>query len=170
VEKKTRMKRQWLITLLLLVAALNIYLLVFIGKQDQQAGDALSSLDPEEITEIRVQRAQGQLVFQRQGEEWMMRSPLTGKANRERITELQALAVIQPLARYSLSEVDTARYGVDTPSITVSLNQVRIAFGNLNEANGRRYVQVGDGLVMIANNIYPILELPAERFLASNPE
>ncbi len=164
------MKRQWLITLLLLVAALNIYLLAFIGKQDQQAGGALTGLAPEKITEIRVQRPQGQLLFQRQGDEWMMRSPFTGKANRERITELQALAVIQPLARYSLSEVDASRYGVNTPSITVSLDQVRIAFGNLNEANGRRYVQVGDELIMIANNIYPILELPAEGFLAQNPQ
>lgn len=163
------MKRQWLITLLLLVAALNIYLLVYIGKQDQHAGDSLTSLLPEEISEIRVQRAQGQLVFQRQEEQWMMLSPYTGKANRERITELQALAVIQPLARYPLPEIDAARYGVITPTITVSLDQVRIAFGDLNEANGRRYVQVGDELVLIANNIYPILELPAERFLAQNP-
>jgi len=162
------MKRQWLITALLLVAALNIYLLAFIGKQDQGTRDSLTDLSPDEIEQIEIRRGSERIVFRRMGGEWQLTEPLAGPAHPERITELRALAILQPLASYPTQEVDEERYGVLDPEITVVINNRLIAFGRLNEANGRRYVLVEDRLLLISNTVYPILNLPVERFLAND--
>jgi hypothetical protein len=94
-----------------------------------------------------------------------MREPRQGPADPERMTELRAIAVITPLAQYDDTQVDLARYGLSSPQLTVYLNDTQIAFGNVNPANGRRYVLSNKRLFLIADNIFPILQLPAEQFL-----
>jgi hypothetical protein len=162
------MKKQWLITLLLLVGALNLYLLV---QQEQDRSDEqapqenLTTLDPDQIRNIEIVRAVDTLVFNRNGDQWLMTSPLQGKAHTERMTELRALAVISPLGQYDSDKIDLARYGLTTAQLSVRLNDTLIEFGNVNPANQRRYVLVEDRLFLIADNIFPILQLPAEQFI-----
>ena len=162
------MKKQWLITLLLLVAALNLYLLVHIEQKrsvEQSPQDTLTSLDPERITSIRIDRQTESLVFRKDGDHWQMIMPLQDKANEERMTELRALAVITPLGQYDVQSVDLARYGLTTPRLSVRLNDTQILFGDLNPANQRRYVLAEKHLFLIADNIFPILQLPPEAFI-----
>jgi hypothetical protein len=162
------MKKQWLITLLLLVAALNLYLLVHIEQKqssEQSPQETLTSLDPDQITSIRIDRQTESLVFIKDGNHWHMSMPLQGRANEERITELRALAVITPLAQYDVQSIDLERYGLTTPRLSVRLNDIRILFGDLNPANQRRYVLTENHLFLIADNIFPILQLPPEAFI-----
>ena len=162
------MKKQWLITLLLLVGALNLYLLIQIDQQDSREQEELANLtqlDPEQISSIRIVRENGQILFNKETDNWVMREPRQGPADAERMTELRAMAVITPLAKYDIAQVDLARYGLSTPQLTVYLNNTQIAFGNVNPANGRRYVLSNNRLFLIADNIFPILQLPAEQFL-----
>ncbi|MDX1335507.1 MAG: DUF4340 domain-containing protein [Gammaproteobacteria bacterium] len=162
------MKKQWLITLLLLVGALNLYLLIQIDQQDSREQEELANLtqlDPEQISSIRIVRENGQILFNKETDNWVMREPRQGPADAERMTELRAMAVITPLAKYDIAQVDLARYGLSTPQLTVYLNDTQIAFGNVNPANGRRYVLSNNRLFLIADNIFPILQLPAEQFL-----
>lgn len=162
------MKKQWLITLLLLVGALNLYLLIQIDQQDSREQEELANLtqlDPERISSIRIVREHGQILFNKEMDNWVMREPSQGPADPERMTELRAISVITPLAKYDVAQVDLARYGLSTPQLTVYLNDTQIAFGNVNPANGRRYVLSNNRLFLIADNIFPILQLPAEQFL-----
>lgn len=162
------MKKQWLITLLLLVGALNLYLLIQIDQQDSREQEELvnlTQLDPERISSIRIVREHGQILFNKEMDNWVMREPRQGPADPERMTELRAISVITPLAKYDIAQVDLARYGLSTPQLTVYLNDTQIAFGNVNPANGRRYVLSNNRLFLIADNIFPILQLPAEQFL-----
>jgi len=162
------MKKQWLFTLLLLVGALNLYLLIQIEQQDRREQEELANLtqlDPEQIKSIRIVRENDQLLFDKESNNWVMREPRQGPADPERMTELRAIAVITPLAQYDDTQVDLARYGLSSPQLTVYLNDTQIAFGNVNPANGRRYVLSNKRLFLIADNIFPILQLPAEQFL-----
>ena len=78
------MKKQWLITLLLLVGALNLYLLIQIDQQDNREQEELANLtqlDPEQISSIRIVRENGQILFNKETDNWVMREPRQGPAD-----------------------------------------------------------------------------------------
>lgn len=129
------------------------------------ASGQLTTLDPEAIRNIRIQRSSDTLIFSRQGETWLMTQPETSPAKPERMTELRALAILDVLGSYDANALDLSTKGLTPPQLSVWLNETRIDFGILNPANQRRYVLVGDRLHLIADNIYPILSAPARAFI-----
>jgi hypothetical protein len=167
------MKRQWLVIILLLASAALLRLQIYTeherGDAREKAGQ-LTSVDPDTMSRIRIQRAADTLEFIKQGESWQMVKPEQAAANPERITELRALAILDVLASYDANKMDLAAYGLKPPQLSVWLDDTRIDFGALNPANQRRYVLVGQRLNLIADNIFPILNLPAEKFVAPPPD
>jgi hypothetical protein len=167
------MKRQWFVIILLLASAALLRLQIYTeherGDAREKAGQ-LTGVNPETMTHIRIQRASDTLEFIKQGENWQMTQPETAPANPERITELRALAILNVLAGYDAKKMDLAEYGLRPPQLSVWLDDTRIDFGSLNPANQRRYVLVGQRLNLIADNIYPILILPAENFVSTTSE
>jgi hypothetical protein len=166
------MKKQWLVIMLLLASAALLRLQIHTeheqGDAREKAGQ-LTGVNPDTMTHIRIQRATDTLEFIKQGESWHITQPETAPANPERITELRALAILNVLASYDAKKMDLAKYGLRPPQLSVWLDDTRIDFGVLNPANQRRYVLVGQRLSLIANNIYPILTLPAKRFISATP-
>jgi len=163
------MKRQWLVIILLLASAALLRLQIYTeheqGDAREKAGQ-LTGVNPDTMTHIRIQRASDTLEFIKQGESWQMILPETAPANPEHITELRALAILDALASYDAKKMDLAAYGLKPPRLSVWLDDTRLDFGKLNPANQRRYVLVGQRLNLIADNIYPILNLPAEKFVS----
>jgi hypothetical protein len=167
------MKRQWLFILLLLASAALLRLQIYTERNRDDAGEAerqLTAVNPETMTRIRIQRASDTLEFSKQDAAWQMNRPLAAPAIPERITELRALAILDVLASYDATKMDLAEYGLKPPQLSVWLDDTRLDFGKVNPANLRRYVLVGERLNLIADTIYPILNLPAENFVATEQE
>ena len=162
------MKRRLFITILLVVAAANLALFVWIQQQRDRAAHAgsLTALDPESIRSIRIRRADATLVFERGPEGWRMTTPLQGPARTDRVTDLKALAVLVPLARYPREGQPLGQYGLAPPQLTVWLDGTRLDFGKRNAANGRRFVLTEDGLYLIADTIWSRLNAPASAWIA----
>jgi hypothetical protein len=162
------MKRQWLFILILMASAALLRLQIYTEQsqdEDSATSGQLTTLDPEVIRNIRIQRSSDTLVFNRQGETWLMTRPESIPADPERMTELRALAILDVLSSYDANTLDLSTKGLTPPQLTVWLNETRIDFGILNPANQRRYVLVEDRLNLIADNIYPILSAPAKTFI-----
>ncbi|RMG56430.1 MAG: DUF4340 domain-containing protein [Gammaproteobacteria bacterium] len=164
------MKRRLLITLLLLVAAANLGLFIWIDQRNLEARHpgSLTALDPEAIHRIRIQRAEGELRFEKTAEGWYLQAPRKGRVREDYITDLKALAVLVPLARYPRQDQPLSRYGLEPPRLTVWLDDTRLDLGSRNAANGRRYVLTADGLYLIADTIWPLLQRPPDAWLAGN--
>jgi len=166
------MKRQWLFILLLVASALLLRLQIYTEQQredNKETTGQLTTIDPERIMNIRIQRQFDTLLFSKQSEVWVMTQPESGLANPERITELRALAILDALSSYDAKTMDLGALELAPPKLSVWLNDTRIDFGKLNTANQRRYVLVGERLNLIADNIFPILSLPADAFLQKKP-
>jgi hypothetical protein len=166
------MKRQWLFILLLVASALLLRLQIYTEQQregDKETAGQLTTIDPERIMNIRIQRPSDTLLFSKQAEVWVMTQPESGLANPERITELRALAILDVLSSYDAKNMDLSALELAPPKLSVWLNDTRIDFGKLNPANQRRYVLAEERLNLIADNIYPILSLPADAFIQKNP-
>lgn len=166
------MKRQWLFILLLVASAMILRLQIYTEQKqedDKETAGQLTTVDPERIMNIRIQRESDTLLFSKQDEAWVMTQPESGLANPERITELRALAILDVLSSYDAGSLDLSALELSPPKLSVWLNTTRIDFGKLNPANQRRYVLVGNQLKLIADNIFPILSLPADAFLSEGP-
>ncbi len=86
------------------------------------------------------------------------------------MTDLKALAVLVPLARYPREGQPLGQYGLAPPQLTVWLDGTRLDFGKRNAANGRRFVLTDDGLYLIADTIWTRLNAPPTSWIVPAEE
>jgi hypothetical protein len=127
----------------------------------------LTSLEPDAITRIRVERPERPAIeFRRRGGKWWLASPIELPANEVRVSNLLELASKTSDSVYTASELDLKQYGLAAPKVRVRLNDQTIAFGNINPLNYLRYVQVGDVVSLISDNLYDLDTAEAASYAA----
>ena len=140
-------------------------ILLAVDRWPQQAQDyqRLTTLDPEQIDSIRIERgARLEIVLERQGGVWLLQHPEAAPANPGRVAALLAVAVAPVQQRFAAAGL--AEFGLDHPPATLYLDGTRLAFGARDPAQRSRYVLV-DGAVSVIDDLYfNLLGLPARHY------
>lgn len=144
-----RMMRSWisLAALLVLVAGLGTWIW-YKPAAPARASHPLSELKPQEVNRIALERPARAaspavaIVLERVEDEWRMTEPVSARVETPQVERLTALLDAQSVARYPAT--DLARYGLDQPLATMTLNNQSFRFGSINETTREQYVLAGE--------------------------
>lgn len=150
------MSKRNLLNLLLLLLLAGLVLLVWLepGRKTDPPVEKISTLSPETIEHIRIERPAGVVVMQRDGDDWELREPVRLPANTVRIRAITSIAASESLGRHELIPQELARFGLDPPQARLWLDDVNMDFGHAAPLDNRRYVRVGDTLHIIQDLRY----------------
>jgi hypothetical protein len=151
--------RSWisLAALFLVVVALGMWIAY---KPTTSPGEAhaVSELKPAEVQRIRLQRvarseaaaskhaaaapspSEMRVELERRADGWYMTVPFAARADLLQVDRLLAILDARSVARYAAT--DLARYGLDKPLATVTLNDEIFSYGGVNTMTREQYVHV----------------------------
>ena len=129
----------------------------------EEAGDPMLALDPQDLQELRVD-ADGvaRLRLERREGDWHMTHPLAIRADEERLRQLLPLLRAPVRSRYSVDEVDPARFGLDDPVLRLRANGQQILFGDMEGVDRQRYARVGDEILLVDEMVFFQFNRPPE--------
>lgn len=148
--------RTWLnIALLILVAAAALVMVYLPGLQKPAPPVTLSTLQPEQITRIHIQRDGQQditLVKTQQG--WRMTAPYTLPASEFHVQALLHFPQAASHTRIAAQGQDLSKFNLATPRVRLRLNDTDFTFGDNEPLSQRRYVLLGQTIHLIDDNDY----------------
>lgn len=160
------MKSSYLTNLLLLVLAV---LLLWFITEPQTSPTSLTisnTLTATQVNQIKIHRQEQQTIQLQQQQQWQLIHPVKARANQTRIKLLLSLLeqpVQEPLP--VTDETNLAEFGLEQPSLIVSFNQHRFAFGAIESLSGYRYILHNQQLYLINDDISPLLSASASSFI-----
>lgn len=151
--------RLWLnLLLLILVAGLGTAA-YFRHQKNSAPKPKLLELKAEAITSAEVAwLGAPKIVLKKTGSDWAMTEPVAARVDPFEIlgvTNLAATEVQETVGRDGLVLKDI---GLDPPERVVTLNGTRIAFGGTEALNYRRYVKIGEKILLIDDPASPALD------------
>lgn len=156
-----------LLVLLALVAGLAGLVLRGAPAPTPEPARLLGTLAPETLQRIRIEApGRATLALERHATGWHLVAPYRVPANPAQVETALRITALTSLAHYPLAGRDRADYGLETPALRITLNDVSVAFGAVEPLEGRRYVQVGDTLHLIADRAYYRLQAPPETWVS----
>ena len=143
--------RAWLnLTLLAVVAALALVAVYEPGIEAPPPATTLTDLDPDEVTRIRIQRADAEAVLlENRDGRWRLREPVTVAANEFRARSLARIAAAESLGTLPPADDQLSDFGLAPAKVRLWLNERELAFGGSTALDHRRYVLTGGVLHMI---------------------
>jgi hypothetical protein len=99
----------------------------------------------------------------KRGDAWYLARPFEGRADRSQVERLLELASAS--SKEKLAATDLARFDLDRPSLTVTLEDQRFAFGTVNPLSQEQYVLAGDGVYLLSSFYSSLVPQKAERLL-----
>lgn len=165
------MKKRWLLNLALLAFLVLLAVLVKYqpGAPDEEprAGPPLTNLKADQVQRIRIARPQqDEITLERDGEEWLLRTPRRARADQFRVEGVLALAAAQTEKRFPAQEL--APYGLDKPLATVWLNDVEIRLGALHPLNDLQYAWLNGEIALIPSASFRAAASQASDFFSTN--
>lgn len=155
-----RTRSRWLldITLLALIGLLAAIAYLQPGIEKPKPVPALTVLQPDQVRRMELVYPDGNHVaLVREGDGWWLSEPLRMPADRFRAETLVNLVQATSLAEYPVAEVDLAKFKLDKPLLEVRFNDLKVAFGDTEPLQGRRYAQVGDQVHLISDQLHSFL-------------
>lgn len=140
------------VALVLAVAALAALVYFQPGLKEESVAPLLTKLDPKQVKELRLSNEQGELVLQREGDEWRLQQPVAIAANKFRVDQLLHWLVVSSVQSYSAAELDLAKFGLKQPQAVMAADGVELRFGNLDPLNHRRYLLLNDAVHLVAES------------------
>lgn len=133
------MKSRWWINLALTALVLLLGALVWRGPSPQTDSFALSSLAPEAVTDLRIEKpGQPAIVLEKRSGIWRMTAPFSARGNQERISHL--LDFLRTASARRLPAEHLKRYDLDKPLLTLDFNGQHFIFGPTAPLDGKQYV------------------------------
>lgn len=142
----------WLAALLALVAGLGAWI-YYKPAAPARASHPLSALRAQEVKRVALERPSRapspavSVVLERIEDRWRMTVPVAARVETPQVERLLALLDAQSVARYPAG--DLARYGLDRPLATMTLNDQSFSFGAVNETTREQYVLTGEHVYAI---------------------
>jgi hypothetical protein len=157
--------RSWISlgVLVALVAGLGVFIYTK-PTAEQRGTHTLTSVKPQDVKRLRVQwlapdgtnssnatSSEGSeaasttarsLTLERSGPEWRITAPFAARADAFQVQRVLGIADARSEARYPAT--DLARFGLDRPAITLTLDDSQIDFGAVNATTREQYVRAGD--------------------------
>jgi hypothetical protein len=164
----TLMRLRLFINLLLLLCVIG--LAIFLRGGDEEVVEpavTLTDIQPDSIHLIHIERRDlDDIIFQKQGNNWVMQSPYKLPANPSRIRVMLSLLQAHSYDHFSAPDNDLTPYMLAVPAVSIVLDDTRIAFGDTNPLEEKlRYVLVKDTVHIISAGLYDQLQASATFFL-----
>jgi len=140
------------LALVLAVAVLAAVVYLQPGLQEEPVGKLLTTLNQQQVKEVRLSNEQGQVVLQRGGEEWSLQTPLAIAANKFRVEQLLHWFTASSVQSYAAAGLDLAKFGLDRPQAVLIADGLELRFGNLDPLNHRRYLLLNDTVHLVAES------------------
>lgn len=151
--------------LLALVIILGLIAVYEPGREKAPLEQTLLSLPQAAITHIRIERrGKESLLLKKNAGQWQLMEPFAAPADDYRIDTLLRLAQTQSLKQIPIGGKDLALFGLDTPEITLTINDQRIRFGGKTALDNRRYLLQGNTIHLVEDAAYYHLIGPASGF------
>lgn len=132
--------------LVLLVAGLALFL--YLRPKPGVAPElALSTLDADQVTRVRVERGGKAIMLEKRAGAWYLVEPYRARADAFRVGQL--LDLLSAKASRKLPATDLGRFDLDRPAVRVVFDDQAIALGTVNEMSNEQYAQAGDGVFLI---------------------
>ena len=154
------MSKRMLINYLLLVL---IIIFTYIGikypiREDQMINrNAITSLKPGDITDIKIDTADDTIVLQKQSTSWHIVSPIAWYANNISAERLATLVTVEPQSKLPRQEIDLSSLGLRIPRAVLTLNNRVFYFGDTNRIGNRRYLMLEPNVYLINDLHYPFI-------------
>jgi hypothetical protein len=171
--------RSWLSLAALLLVVLAVGTWVYY-KPAASVGEthALSALKRADVKRLRLERAEqgkaaeqtdhgssGQvLVLSRENGEWLMTTPFVARAEKIPVERMLSILDARSAVRYPAG--DLARYGLDKPQATLTLEDQTFAFGAINNMTREQYVLTRNAVYLVPLAYITALPRGADALLA----
>ena len=104
------------------------------------------------------------VVLERASERWRIAEPLSARADPFQVQRILGLLSARSQARYAAT--DLARFGLERPTATITVDDERVALGALNTTTREQYVRVGDFVYAVPLSQETALPRDADGFLS----
>jgi hypothetical protein len=140
------LSRHWLINYLL-IALIGIF--IYAGNRYQATSglppvNSISSLKPQDIHTVIIETPNDrqQVVLRNAGNQWLFEKPVQWPADNTTVERLISIVQSESDSRLPAGEIELATLGLDSPQVSLILNDTRIEFGTTNNIGQRRYVKI----------------------------
>ena len=139
------LSRRWLINCLL-IALIGIS--IYAGNRYQATSgfsslNSISSLKPQDIHTVVIETPDNNpVVLRNTGNQWLFEKPVQWPADNTTVERLISIVQSKSDSRLPADEIELATLGLDSPQVTLILNDTRIEFGTTNNIGQRRYVKI----------------------------
>ncbi len=159
-----------LITNLLLLIVVGILTSVFI-LSDKQGDEVktvlLSNIDAAGIEHITVhQSTKEDIVFNRQGQQWFVTSPVHAIAHTTRVNTILYLLKSRSLAQIEVEDNSLEVYQLDPAILSLRMNSHEFFFGTTEPLNDRRYVMFNNTIHLVNDHLFHQLRQPPIFFVS----
>ncbi len=160
------MRSKYLINLMLAAGVLVLALVALIEPGiEQQADNPLLRIDHNSITRIEIKRDHHRdIVLEQIKNRWLMTKPLQIAADPKIVKQLLKIPTSTSRAEYPVEPGELAKFGLEKPSIELTLNDQTLSFGDTDPVNSRRYVAVDRKLKLVTDTFYHHLVATAPHF------
>jgi len=136
-------------------------------KTESPNAKKLTTLDPDTVEKISIDVAgHPPLLLIKQSGQWQMQEPLAMPANAGRIQQLLKITQAKSIAAYIMNRVDTHQLQLDTPGLSLTLDDLLLHFGTTDALGGSRYVQAGNTVHLITDRYSHLMKGAATGFVS----
>jgi hypothetical protein len=143
------MKAKLILNLVLILAVTAVALYAILQpKQAADQGTRISQLKREDITRITVERSKAAPIrIEKSGNGWRILAPFAARADVGQVDRI--LDITGASAKQKLPREDLARFDLEPPALSVTLNDQVIAFGRINDITNEQYVATSDAVYLL---------------------
>ncbi|MBD3610473.1 MAG: DUF4340 domain-containing protein [Gammaproteobacteria bacterium] len=164
------MLRRHIINILLAISCLALVALIyFLDNQEQPAShqQQFQPLKKSAVQYIKLQRSgEHDIELIRQQGEWRVSSPIQWPANPARVHALLNLIGENIHGSFKLEETSAQDFGLQSPVVTLSLNQQTILYGDKSPLNQYRYIQANTTVYLLNDSSFYSAAASLERYLS----
>lgn len=139
------------LNLLLLVIVLALGAGAWMAYQKKNKPKAtLTPIAVEGVAKIVIEWPESPVItLEKSGAEWLLTTPVKTRADRFEAVGATSLASTEVQETLDAEGLDLKELGLDPPQHTVTLNDVKVEFGATDPLQSRRYVRVGEKVMLI---------------------
>jgi len=162
------MKSNYFINLILITVLVGLYWFINDEPTSNTATTPpLTNISNEAIHHITIsQTNRVDIVLKKLKQQWQLITPITARANQNRIKILLSILTIQPYRQQTIiAGQNLSQFGINKDSTNLVLNDHHFIFGDIEPIEQRRYVQHNNDLYLLEDTISPLLNTSASSFI-----
>jgi len=162
------MNPRLILNFILLLVIVTLVLIAYFqpGVEKPVASVPLLIIAPADINRIGIMPAAKQgIIFEKEGADWRIIDPINARANKFRIESMLQLARTSIHKQYNVTQSDLEKFKLAEPLGVIQLNGIKIAFGDSESINSRRYVMIDGKVYLITDNYFHYLHIDLASYI-----